>query len=155
MIEADPKLIFRVLFGIAAALYLSGCLAGGEEVQEPVVEYNGVGLHQAKQQTTQINGIVQFKNHTGEAITLEARHSVPCAYGRCPVIGNPPVASTSLAAPGPFSLIMTQAASDLMLIATCKTQSGETRIAHASLNSEAPIISEIHLSFDRPYAPLR
>jgi len=150
--------LYDLAIGIGVVLLigaLSGCLSGGKTVEEVSVPYNGVGLYTAKQQTTQINGDIQFKNHQGESIQLEARHSVPCQYGRCPVIGTPPVASTLLASPGSFSIIMTQAATDLMLIATCKTHSGETRIAHTELSVEDPVISNIHLSLDRPYAPLR
>ena len=134
---------------------LSACLMGGEPETGAVVEYNGVGFHTAKQQTTLINGEIVANHHSGGEILLEARHSVPCKYGRCPVIGNPPVGSQVLQAPGPFSLLLTQAANDLVLVATYRSPSGATRVAHVALTSDASVLSNIQLSLDRPYPPLR
>ncbi len=139
---------------MACVLLLGGCLAGGKE-PEPGAPYDGVGLYPGKQQSTVLNGEIKFKNHQGESILLEARHSVPCEHGRCAVIGNPAVATLSLPGPGPFSMTLNQAAKDLMLIATCQKPSGENRVAHTWLLEEDPVLSGIKLSFDRPYPPLR
>lgn len=146
------------MIGLSAAVLLlqSGCLHGGkEEATVPPVEYAGAGTYSAKQQTTVINGTIQFKNHSGEDILVEARHSVPCEYGHCPVIGEKPVASLRLSQPGPFSMQLTQSARDLMVIATCRSATGSTRIASAYIEQEDPVITDLKLSLDRPYPPLR
>jgi hypothetical protein len=145
-----------MILGSTALLAQSGCLHGGkEEPAVPPVEYAGAGTYSAKQQTTVINGTIRFKNHSGEEILIEARHSIPCEQGRCPVIGEKPVGTLVLSQPGPFSMPLTHSAKDLMVIATCRSETGSTRIAHVYIEQEDAVIADVQLSLDRPYPPLR
>lgn len=157
MFDRSKKINIFALACLAASLFpAGGCLyAGKDQGGPPPVEYTGTNQYPAKQQQAVVNGSIQYKNHQGEEILLEARHSVPCVYGRCPVIGEAPVATLALPAPGPFSLSLTQSPKDLMLIASCRSAAGSTRIAHVWLNRDEPVLTEVKLSLDRPYPPLR
>lgn len=139
---------------LALSLLMS-CVSGGEVEKGPVVEYNGVGLHQSDGRPTLVSGTVQYKNFSGGELKVEARRSVPCPYGRCPILGEPAVAEMKLAAPGPYSLELPQSAVDLMIIATLQAPDGRVRVAHLAPLSEAPEIAGADLSLDRPYPPLR
>lgn len=139
---------------LAFSLLIS-CVSGGDTEKGPVVEYNGVGLHQSDGRPTLVSGTVQYKNFSGGELKVEARRSVPCQYGRCPILGEPAVAEQKLAAPGPYSLELPQSAVDLMIIATLKIPDGRVRVAHLAPLSEAPEIAGADLSLDRPYPPLR
>lgn len=136
-------------------LLLSACFQSksGEEI--PQVEYTGQGQYNVPPPPTTVSGTLKAKNFAGGKITLEARRSVICEYGRCPVLGADPVGSEILDGPGPFMLDLPESGKDLLVIATYQTPTGATRVAHTTLLSEATSISGIDLSFDRPYAPLR
>lgn len=123
--------------------------------EETPSEYQGVGLHQSNPQATQVSGTLKYKHFSGGEIRIEARRSVPCAYGRCPVIGEPSLAEDVLQAPGAYRLELPESAKDLIVIATLRAPDGGLRIAHATLASEAVELSGIDLSLDRPYPPLR
>ena len=68
------------LIGIWALLFwIASCVAAQDKAEVPVIEYNGVGLHQSTPQNTVVSGIVKSKNFSGGEILVEARRSVPCA----------------------------------------------------------------------------
>lgn len=138
-----------------AGLVLSACGQLGDTVQGNIIEYNGTGLHQSDDRPTLVSGNIQYKNYSGGALKVEARRSVPCQFGRCPVVGEAPVAEKKLDAPGNYSLELPQSAKDLMIIATLQAPDGAVRIAHLWLLSDAEKIDDANLSLDRPYSPLR
>ena len=138
-----------------AGLLLSACGQLGDTVQGNIIEYNGTGLHQSDGRPTLVSGNIQYKNFSGGELKVEARRSVPCQFGRCPVVGEAPVAEKKLDAPGPYTLELPQSAKDLMIIATLQAPGGAVRIAHLWLLSDAEEIDGANLSLDRPYSPLR
>lgn len=148
------KLFYGLGLGFAFCLLMS-CALGGDKAEPPPVEYNGVGLHQSDRQATLVSGTVKYKNFSGGEIKVEALRSVPCQYGRCPIIGEPAVAELRLAAPGPYALDLPQSAKDLMVVATLQGSDGRGRVAHLTLVSEATQVPEVDLSLDRPHPPLR
>ena len=130
--------------------------AGGNQGDSPAPpEYAGVGHHQKTGDSTAVAGEIKLKNPTGIPITVEARYSVPCAYGHCPVIGDPPLDQKTLNAPGPYQLTFEDSAQDVMVIAIYQPVPGQTRIAHQFLGSHDSSISGVDLSLDKPYPPLR
>ena len=148
------KLLYGLGLGLAFCLLMS-CVQGQDKAENPPVEYNGIGLHQSDRQATLISGTIKYKNFAGGEIKIEALRSVPCQYGRCPIIGEPAVAEKSLAAPGPYALDLPQSAKDLMLVATLLGSNGRVRVAHLTLLSEATQVPDVDLSLDRPHPPLR
>jgi len=154
--ETSPILKLLHVLGIWAFLVLlMSCGLGNDSVKNTAPEYDGVGLHQSSPQLTVVSGKVKFKAFSSGEIKVEARRSVPCKYGRCPVIGEPSLAEQELGAPGDYSLQLSQSAKDLMVIATLSLPDGKTRVAHSWLLSEAPEVPGVDLSLDRPYPPLR
>lgn len=151
----SPRKIIQLLGYWAILLWIASCVGGQESDQAPVIEYNGVGLHQSSPQNTVVSGVVKSKNFSGGEILIEARRSVPCSYGRCPVIGEDPLAQQKLSAPGPFTLQLGVSAKDLMIVASEPRPNGGARIAHQWVLSEAADVTGIDLSMDRPYPPLR
>jgi len=154
--ETSPILkMFRLLGLWALLAMVMSCVAASPEAEKPAVPYEGVGLHQSSPQLTVVSGKVKFNSFSGGDIKVEARRSVPCAYGRCPVVGDPALAAQHLNEPGDYSLQLSQSAKDLMVIATLSLPDGKTRVAHAWVLSEAAEITGLDLSLDRPYPPLR
>ncbi len=102
-----------------------------------------------------VSGTIKLKNHDGNPITIEARHSVACQYGHCPAIGDPAAGTERLTAPGPYTLTFQGTAEDIMIIVTYQPSSEGTRVAHQWLGSQEPNISGVDLSLDKPYPPLR
>lgn len=148
------KILYALGIAISFCLLMS-CVQGGDPQEGPVVEYNGVGLHQSDSRPTLVTGTLKYKNFSSGELKIEARRSVPCQYGRCPILGEAAVAETKLTAPGNYSLELPQSAKDLMLIATLQAPNGRIRVAHLWLQSEASEITGADLSLDRPYPPLR
>lgn len=154
MSSLRPRQFLHLLAYWALLCLIASCVGSQASSETPPQEYNGVGLHQESPQNTVVTGQVKSKNFSGGQILVEARRSVPCAYGRCPVIGEEPLARESLSAPGPFSLSLGISAKDLIVVAT-EPRSKGARIAHQWILSEAPDVSGVELSMDRPYPPLR
>jgi hypothetical protein len=136
------------------SLLLSAC-AGSSTVKDQGTTYDGVGQYNITPPATTVSGAIQTKNYQGGSITVEARRSVTCQYGRCPIIGAPALDETILSSPGPYTLNLSESAKDVIIIATYKEPSGEIRIAHTCLVSDANSINNVDLSLDRPYPPLR
>ncbi len=144
------RLSMLILFPIL----LNGCLFAQEE--KPVgVEYNGVGLRQHDARTTQLNGNIKFKAHAGGEIVVEARAAFPCAFGHCPIIGAPPLASERYSTPGAYALLLSEPAKNVMIIAISDPNSNRVRIAHRLVNREEQVVNGVDLSLDRPHLPLR
>ncbi|HKY61830.1 MAG TPA: hypothetical protein VJR29_00275 [bacterium] len=151
----SPRKILHLIGYWAVLLWIASCVGGQDKVEAPVIEYNGVGLHQSNPQNTVVSGVIKSKNFTGGEILVEARRSVPCAYGRCPVVGEEPLAQQKLSSPGPYSLQLGVSAKDLIIVATEPVSGGGARIAHQWVLSEAADVAGVDLSMDRPYPPLR
>jgi hypothetical protein len=145
------KLVFLFL-----TFLLMGCVSSGNDASKaPPIDYTGTGLHQASDQPINVSGTIVFKNYQSGPITLEARYSVPCKYGFCPIIGNPPLATDRLSGPGDFVLTMNATPENIMIIASYQPSPSETRVAHVSLPPQKTNISGLVLSLDKPYLPLR
>jgi len=138
-----------------ALLFLFACADLPNHTESQTTPYTGVGLHQVSPQTTIVTGTIKYKAYAGGNILVEARRSVPCQYGRCPVIGEPPLDQQDLSAPGAYSLQLPQSGDGVMIIATLFPPSGGVRVAHTEKSGEASQISNVDLSLDRPYPPLR
>jgi len=121
----------------------------------PGPDYNGVGLYHTDPPASLVNGTIKYKNFSGGEIQIEARRSVSCSYGRCPIIGSPSIGQSVLKEPGAYTLELSESPKDLMVIATLHAADGKIRIAHATLTSEATEVDGVDLSLDRPYPPLR
>jgi hypothetical protein len=143
------------LYSLFCLGFLLTACAGNSPVKDQGTTYDGVGQYNITPPATTVSGAIQTKNYQGGSITVEARRSVTCQYGRCPIIGAPAVDETSLSSPGPYTLNLSESAKDLMIIATYKEPSGQIRIAHTCLVSDATSITNVDLSLDRPYPPLR
>lgn len=144
---------FWVSLGLGALSALFACSQAAPPPPGP--DYNGVGLYNTDPPAGIVTGTIKYKNFSGGEIQLEARHSVPCSYGRCPVIGGPSVSQSVLKEPGAYTLDLPESPKDLMVIATLHAPDGKIRIAHATLTSDASQIDGVDLSLDRPYPPLR
>ena len=150
-----PRKILQLLGYWVVLCWIASCVGGPSKAEAPVIEYNGEGLHQEAPQNTVVSGVVKSKNFSGVEILVEARRSVPCAYGRCPVLGEDALAQEKLSSPGPYSLQLGVSAKDLVIVASEPTPQGGARIAHQWVLSEAVDVTGIDLSMDRPYPPLR
>lgn len=151
----SPRKILHLIGYWAILLWIASCVGGQEKVEAPVIEYNGVGLHQSTPQNTVVSGTIKSKNFSSGEILVEARRSVPCSYGRCPVVGEEALSQQKLSSPGPYTLQLAISAKDLIIVASEPLPDGGARIAHQWVLSEAADVTGIDLSMDRPYPPLR
>jgi hypothetical protein len=60
-----------------------------------------------------------------------------------------------LSVPGPFTLLLKDREENILVIANYFSDSGQTRIAYQLLKDPQAIYTDVLLSLDRPYSPLR
>ena len=65
-----------------------------------------------------VRGTLKAPGYAGGAISLEIREAEACADGFCPVTGKAPLAASSIAAPGFFSLVVPSKSQKASLIAS-------------------------------------
>ena len=64
-----------------------------------------------------VRGTLKAPGYSGGTISLEIREAEACADGFCPVTGKAPLAASSIAAPGFFSLVVPSKGQKASLIA--------------------------------------
>ncbi len=153
-IVLDKILKNLIPFGLSL-LFFSACLQGGKSSDGEVIEFNGVGLRQYTAQSSMISGVVKYSQFTGGSILVEARYSVPCTYGRCPVVGEPPIASVELNAPGMYALQLPIQPKDLMIIASMTTPGNKVRVASTWILGDVSVFKNIDLDLGEINPPLR
>lgn len=146
---------WRSLIWFLMAIVSLGLLACAEMASEPKPGFEGLGQGRVTNLAATLHGEIQFKAHLGGDIILEARHSFPCNYGRCPVIEVPPLGTERVSGPGPFAMGLAKIDENLIIIATYISPSGGIRVAHQLVEKVQPETTGIFLSLDRPYPPLR
>ena len=65
-----------------------------------------------------VRGTIKAPGYAGGTISLEIREAEACADGFCPVTGKAPLAASSIAAPGFFSLVVPSKSQKASLIAS-------------------------------------
>lgn len=143
------KFIFVLSF---THLLFSGCGQGGT-VREG--GFPGLGEGNVSTLGSEVRGTVQYKDFHGGKIVVEARSTFPCPQGRCPVIEKAPLGQVQLDAPGPFTLLLKGREENIMVIANYFSDSGQTRVAYQLLKDPQASYTDVLLSLDRPYGPLR
>jgi hypothetical protein len=133
-------------------LWLAGCGQGGT-VREG--GFAGLGDGNVSTLGTEIKGTVQYNDFQGGKLVVEARSTFPCPQGRCPVIEKAPLGQVRLDAPGPFSLLLKDREENILVIANYFSDTGRTRVAYQLLKDPQASYSDVLLSLDRPYGPLR
>jgi hypothetical protein len=117
--------------------------------------FAGLGEGNVSTLGSEVRGMVQYKDFPGGKIIVEARSTFPCPQGRCPVIEKPPLGVQQLEAPGPFTLLLKDREENILIIANYFSDSGQTRVAYQLLKEAQASYSNVLLSLDRPYGPLR
>lgn len=138
------------------SLLFVGCGEGGT-VREG--GFAGLGEGNVSTLGSEVRGTVQYKDFHGGKIVVEARSTFPCPQGHCPVIEKAPLGVKHLDAPGPFTLLLKDREENTLIIANYFSDpsggGGQTRVAYQLLKDPQADASDVLLSLDRPYGPLR
>jgi hypothetical protein len=139
-----------------AVLIIFFCLSAcgqGSSVREG--GFAGLGEGNVSTLGSEVRGTVQYKDYQSGKIIVEARSTFPCPQGRCPVIEKAPLGQVQLDAPGPFTLVLKDREENILVIANYFSDTGQTRVAYQLLKDPQASYTDVLLSLDRPYGPLR